>query len=284
VQEALVRKVATVLSPFDNVYYELIGEPYLEPVRPEWQARMISALAEIEASLGRPHLIAKNLPSVLGTGVDVEPAVSILNFHNAAPSDVRANLDAGCALGFDETVFLGTDDAPHRTGGWDFLMSGGAIFSNTDYSFTTRDPSGRHAPPALNRVPGSWSDSASMGGGPVLRSQLAFLLRFFDRLPLVEMAPAPNVIAEGPRLGSARVLARSGLVYAVYLNSLGADVHTENIRLRVETGRYVVQWFDPVTGREADEREVSTEGEISLRSPAFTDDAVVLLTRSATAT
>ncbi len=39
-------------------------------------------------------------------------------------------------IGNNETGFKGTADTPYRIQAWDFLMAGGALYNNLDYSFT----------------------------------------------------------------------------------------------------------------------------------------------------
>jgi len=46
------------------------------------------------------------------------------------------------AIADDETGFRGKDDLPYRTEAWDFLLAGGAAYSNLDYSFSCAHPRG----------------------------------------------------------------------------------------------------------------------------------------------
>jgi hypothetical protein len=56
----MVRKVVEELNPFDNLYYEVCNEPYERGgLTPEWNARIIAAITETEASLPNKHLIAQ---------------------------------------------------------------------------------------------------------------------------------------------------------------------------------------------------------------------------------
>src|SRR5262245_35984626 len=95
VQEALARKIAGELGGFDNLYYEVCNEPYERPgVTAEWEGRIIAAIVEAEAAAGRSgrggqgsgHLISVNLPHPAGKVPEVNPAVSLLNFHAATPA------------------------------------------------------------------------------------------------------------------------------------------------------------------------------------------------------
>ena len=42
----------------------------------------------------------------------------------------------------DETGFKGKGDLVYRAEGWNFLLAGGAIYDNLDYSFTPHHPDG----------------------------------------------------------------------------------------------------------------------------------------------
>jgi hypothetical protein len=56
----------------------------------------------------------------------------------------------------------GNADAIYRIQGWDFLMAGGALYNNLDYSFTIGHEQGDFKPDA--KTPG--------GGSAMLREQL----------------------------------------------------------------------------------------------------------------
>ena len=83
-------------------------------------------------------------------------AVQLFNFHYAAPPDVIAlNSGLNRAIGDDETGFKGIDDRVYRTEAWEFLLAGGSVFSNLDYSFTVANPDGvrREGPHPRRRRP-----------------------------------------------------------------------------------------------------------------------------------
>ncbi len=187
VQEALVRKLAVELKDFDNVYYEVCNEPYFGGVTREWTDRMIAVLREAEKSLPAPHLIAQNISNG-STKIDrPNPHVSLFNFHYSTPPDsVALNAQLGKAIGDDETGFRGTGDLAYRTEGWDFLLAGGALYSNLDYSFSCKHPDGTAK---ITTSPG--------GGGPALRRQLQILKEFMDGLDFVSMRPDNSVLKGG---------------------------------------------------------------------------------------
>ena len=121
---------------------------------------------------------------------------------------IAENAGLNKAIGDDETGFRGTADRPYRTEAWEFLLAGGSVYSNLDYSFTAdhEDGTARVVAP----TPG--------GGGPALRSQLAILKRFLAGFDFLKMAPDRSVIASGvPAGASAYALAEPGRAYAIYV-------------------------------------------------------------------
>ncbi len=209
-QVDFVRKLAGELREFDNLYYEIANEPYFGGITLEWQRTIARAIAEAEASFPEKHLISQNIANGSTKIANPDPLVSIFNFHYSRPPEsVAMNYALDRAIGMNETGFDGSADATYRTQGWDFIMAGGALYNNLDYSF------------AIGHERGDFHyDGKTPGGGSVeLRRQLGVLLEFLKRLDLVHMKPAAGIVEAGPAEGgSARVLALAGKGYAVYLH------------------------------------------------------------------
>ncbi|HSA00854.1 MAG TPA: family 43 glycosylhydrolase, partial [Candidatus Paceibacterota bacterium] len=86
VQQAVVRKLVTELNAFDNLYYEVCNEPYERGGLAEsWNDGIIATIIEIESVLPNQHLIAQGFPPSTAPVADLNPHVSILNFHAAKP-------------------------------------------------------------------------------------------------------------------------------------------------------------------------------------------------------
>ena len=136
-QEAFVRKIVGELKDCDNIYYEICNEPYFGGVTKEWNDRIAAVVADAEKGLPARHLIAQNSSNGSAEVKDPNANVNVLNFHYCSPPDaVAQNYGLGRAVGFDETGFRGTADRPYRTDAWDFLIAGGSVYSNLDYSFS----------------------------------------------------------------------------------------------------------------------------------------------------
>jgi hypothetical protein len=278
VQEALVRKIAAELRDCDNVYYEVCNEPYFGGVTPEWTDRIVAALVDAESSAPARHLIAQNIANGSAEVKNPNRNVSIFNFHYATPPQtVALNSGLGKALADDETGFRGQADLPYRAEAWDFLLAGGAVYDNLDYSFTVTHPDGTAK---VTTSPG--------GGGPALRRQLRVLKDFMDGLDFVHMKPDNSAIQGGrvtAALGgnppeahvTARALVEPGKAYAAYVRG-GSRAE---LTLDLPAGSYRAEWIDTKTGEAAkDEPFEHGGGRRVLASPEYADDIALRVKRA----
>ncbi len=282
VQEALARKVVSELNQFDNLYYEICNEPYFGGVTLEWQRHIGDIIVQTEKGLERRHLISRNIANGTAKVEDPEPALSILNFHYASPPDaVGQNYELNRVIGDNETGFRGTNDAPYRMEAWDFIVAGGGLFNNLDYSFTAGHEDGTFVYPASQ--PG--------GGVPALRRQLRFLGEFMRRFDLVHLRPQAGLVVGGVPAGmTARALGRPGQDYIIYLRSApqtGRNGHYPAatfadgqvvLEAALPVGEFNAQWFNPRDGSVLrSEPLIVAASPSELSSPAFEDDIVLAI-------
>lgn len=282
-QEKFVRKIVSELKEFDNLYYEVCNEPYVRnEASLDWQRRITDVIAAEEASLPARHLISWNIANHEAEVKDPHPAVSIFNFHYARPPRaVELNYGLNKAIGMNETGFDGTFDAVYRIQGWDFLLAGGALYNNLDYSFATGFEDGTFPVPGSD--PG-W-------GSRTLRTQLKHLAAFMQAIPFVAMRPDADLLAGGlPEGASARVLAHPGKVYALYLHhgKLLAGhqpryvVFTRrqrvNLKVNLPAGSYRVQWWNPLAGAAPGEQTFDHAGGPRLiETPEYSQDIAAII-------
>lgn len=280
VQVALTAKIVREMRGFDNVYYEICNEPYFGGVTLEWQKHIAETIYENDDP-ARRHMIAQNWSN--GSKLVDRPMelVGLYNFHYSRPPDsISLNRHLNRAIGNNETGFDGGSDATYRLQGWDFLMAGGTLYNNLDYSFTVGREDGSFVVPSS--TPG--------GGSATLRRQLGFLRAFFDRIPFLKMAPVDVVRA--PQGVSCRALADSGSVYAVYLHQgrslkdakppyqVDSTRASRNIELRLPAGEYLAEWHDPATAAVLRKEDFQGTGDWKpLASPPYSEDAALLLRR-----
>lgn len=271
VLDTFLRKLATELRDFDNLYFEICNEPYFGGPTTQWQ-RHVSAVVR-EADGGR-HLISQNVANHELVIQDPDPNVSIFNFHYARPPRAVAhNYSLGRPIGLNETGFDGSDDAIYRIQAWDFLAAGGALYNNLDYSFTAGSEDGTFVPTAA--TPG--------GGSPALRKQLGYLKRVFDTLPLVRLRPQEAMSSQ------ARCLGDPGQVYLCYSHygelrsgyrpgySVATGKRTMTWRVQAPAGRYEAIWHDPAN-RKVLARAPWTSGQ-PLETPPHAEDIALELRR-----
>jgi hypothetical protein len=271
VQDALVRKLASELAEYDNLYYEICNEAYFGGVTAGWQRHISQTLAQAEAALPARHLIAQNIANGAARVQDPDPNVSIFNFHYANPPDaVALNEALKRPIGFDETGFRGTADLPYRADGWEFILAGGAVYDNLDYSFTADHPDGTE--PVVAPTPG--------GGGPSLRRQLQILKEFIGGFDFLRMRPDGSVVQGGvPAGATARTLSEPGQAYAVYLRG-GAQA---TLTLDLPAGRYRADWVNPRTGAvDRGEDLDHAGGRRDMASPPYSEDIALRVRRAGT--
>ena len=180
-------------------------------------------------------------------------------------------------IGENETGFRGRDDALYRTEGWDFLIAGGALYNNLDYSFTAKHPDG------------SFLEYQSPGGGsPDLRGQLRILRDFLYEFPFVTMKPDNSVIVSVTPELDARALVAPEKEYAVYVHVLLKDASPEVLQkplsalltLNLPRGRYQTHWVNTKTGAIDKSETFDHEGgEKQITSPEFVVDLALRIVR-----
>jgi hypothetical protein len=209
VHDALTRKVVAELKNFDNVYYEICNEPYFGGVTLEWQYHIAEVIVAAEKRFPFKHLISQNVANGSAKIERRHPAISVFNFHYATPPDaVALNYALNKPIGDNETGFRGTDDFQYRREAWDFIIAGGALYNNLDYSFTVGHEDGTFQYPKTQ--PG--------GGNADFRNQLRILKEFISGFDFIRMKPDNSVLkSELPAGVSARALVKDGQAYAIYI-------------------------------------------------------------------
>lgn len=259
VQDAMVREIVEQLRDFDNLYYEICNEPYFGGVTLEWQNHIAETIVKAEANFEAKHLIAQNIANKYKKITGPNPRVSIFNFHYAKPPNtVTDNYGLNRVIGDDETGFAGSEPKPYRLEGWDFIIAGGAVYDNLDYSFTVGHEDGT----AKINAPG--------GGGAVLHKQLRILKDFINSFDFIRMKPDNSVIKGGiPDKATARTLVEKGRAYAVYIN--GDNV--ANLAVELPDGKYSAEWINTKTG-DIDKKEKFEHAGSNriLNSPKYEDD------------
>lgn len=257
VQEAMTRKIVRELRGYDNIYFEICNEPYFGGAD-DWQRRMADVIVEAMADFPQKFLISQNIANKKAKVVNPHPAISIFNFHYAAPPDtVAMNYHLNKVIGDNETGFRGTGNKPYRREAWDFIIAGGGLFNHLDYSFVAGHEDGTFKYPA--KQPG--------GGNAKLRAEFRRLRDFINSFDFVRMKPDNAVIKGGvPKKGTARALVEKGKQYALYITG---EMKKCTLALNLPAGTYRAVWLDPISGEKTSPENFKHPGGVKkLASPA----------------
>jgi hypothetical protein len=262
IQEVLVKKLVTELNEFDNLYFEVCNEPYFGGVTDDWQRRMIDVIVDAEKQLPNQHLISQNIANGSKKIEKPHPGVSIFNFHyTSPPTAVKENFALNKVIGENETGFKGTGDTHYRMEAWEFLLAGGGLYNNLDYSFAVGHEDGTFKYP--DKTPG--------GGNLGFRKQIAVLKEFLHGFNFLRMKPDEAFVKSGlPGKGRARILSEPGRQYAVYL--FGGP--SGKLSLDLPAGKYNAEWIRPSTGEVLRTAVLSAPGKtpFELASPDYDPD------------
>ncbi|MFN8207397.1 MAG: hypothetical protein U0T82_08315 [Bacteroidales bacterium] len=277
-QEELVKKLVRELNEFDNIFFEVQNEPWADhpclveiipnedvpgaqewqklceianPVSHEWQMHITEIITETEKSLPLKHLIAHNISNFRARVDKHDPRVSIYNFHYALPEAASWNSGLNAVTGLDETGFMPHEDILYRRQAWQFILAGGALYNNLDYSYTA------------GYEEGSWTINNNPGwGGANYRKQVKILKDFIESFDFVRMKNADELIlSKSPENLQVQILAEEGRQYALYLVAERGG----SVKLSIPSGHYTIETVNPATSEKSIESKLDViTSEISL--------------------
>ena len=275
VQESMVRKIVHELKDYDNLYYEVCNEPYFGDTTAlrQWEDHMTEVVIEAEKDFKYRHLISNNVANNQKHVKELRPGVSIYNFHYARPPlTVGMNYHLNSVIGDNETGFDGIEDSKYRTEAWDFILAGGGLFNNLDYSFTTDSEDG------TNKI----ESGQPGGGGKALRSQYKILAGFITSFDYVNMAPLNKERIRLPEQSNTtlQALAKTDDQFALYLHRKDTVNATSVIEIDLPSGSYDLTWTDTKSGEVTPASRVDHAGGwLQFKSPGYMEDIALKIVK-----
>lgn len=272
IQEEMVRKIVSELKDFDNLYYEICNEPYFGDTLAlrQWEEHMNAVVADAQKDHSQKHLISNNVRNHYRLVPEPRKHVSIYNFHYARPPrTVPANYHLNSVIGDNETGFDGIDDLPYRREAWDFILAGGAIYNNLDYSFTADTEDGTFA--VRKPMPG--------GGGKALRYQLKILAGFINAVDFINMKPLSSEVVRivDPGKATVNALGKEGVI-ALYVNGGDTSVKTTDLEVSLAAGSYKLTWTDTRSGeKRTGEIRNHSGGWTKINTGKYSEDIALLI-------
>lgn len=283
-QKALVRKIVTELNGFDNIYFEICNEPYwikgipeveatikeqqFLPEIDEWQQVISNEIKEGEKTLPKKHLIAQNYANTYYKIEKIDENVSILNFHYAyPPKTVTDNYALNKPISFDETA-EGQNAPDRRREAWAFMLEGGAVYDNLDWSFTHDDATGL----GHNII-------GKRQSGKEVRDQLAVLIKTISSFNFIKSKPIDSSYrSDLPSAIAFHGLMIDGKDYLIYFIK-NKPVQSAQWAMNLPPGNYQMKWIDPIDGKLIrQESFVHTGNKKEIKIPSFADDLLLRIT------
>lgn len=288
-QEQFVVRVVKELNQFDNVIYEIQNEPYVDLSEPRyqpdrweknslgnqqtridvaskaslnWQNYIAEIIIKEEGGLPQKHLIAQNYCNQIYPVENINKNISILNFHYARPDVVHLNYGWNRVVGFDESGFSGNDTHVYRLQAWMFIMGGGALFNNLDYSF------------AVGYEDGTLEQKAPGGGNKTLRKQLCILRNFIEQFDFVNFTLDKELVVLAPG-AYYQALSDNEKQFAIYLGGGTCN----SIKLKLPVGSYCLKWLNPVDGSMVEDFIEIEEDIVEINVPDYEIDIALAITR-----
>jgi hypothetical protein len=260
-QIAFVKKLVHELNDFDNLFFEIQNEPWSDnpclvnyvnlsndsvfsnpwqqkveianPVSLQWQMKIAETIIETEKSMKNKHLHAENISNFEYTVNQAIRGVSILNFHYASSHAVLLNHEVMNVKSLDETGFMPHISDLYIDQAWRFILAGGGVYNNLDYSFIVGNEDGTWSIPDGN--PG-W-------GGPAFRRQLSYLVMFMKKLPFYEMNFCDTLICSEKKIMQTGLMSKNG-IYGIFLE----DIEAKPLPVKIPPGDYIFEWLNIYTG------------------------------------
>lgn len=249
IQEAYVRQVIETVNGFDNVLYEISNENH--PPSTPWQYHMIQFIKDCEAAMSHQHPVGMTFQYKGGQNETL--------FESPAEW-VSPNPDGGYRddppLADGRKVVITDTDHLWGIGGnqawvWKSFMRG-------------------HNPIFMDPYDGEVLGPASDPKWDAIRKSMGYTRQFAQRMNLAKTVPVKDIASTG------YCLAEVGRKYIVFR----AEGQGDAFSVRLPSGTYTCEWFDPSKGRQVAVETVEVQsGEREFRPP-FGGDAVLFLNRT----
>lgn len=287
-QKRFCVKMVNELNKYDNFFFNIANEPWFNnqehngfasPARDEtkeWIREVSDWIVEEELKLPQKHLISVDYTN---EGRKISPEEqekywkNISIFHHHYDKNVKSlehNYGINKALSFNETGLMPPSTPQYRIQGWKYMMSGGALYNNLDFTFQVGYEDGTGGTEFICNGYNACSDKN-------VKFEMAALLRFMNLFDFINSKPNYNVIRCAWGDQNFYVLENPGKEYAIYIyggSNKGA------ITLALLPGKYKASWINPSDGKTIKSLELTTSGDGNIlftEYPAYNDDLALII-------
>jgi len=287
-QEAYTRKMVDEMNQFDNLIINICNEPWFSNQEhpgftsppadktKAWIERVSEWIVDEEKDLPNKHLLSVDYTNE-GERIKAENLdtywknISVFNHHYDQDSkSLTLNYDIPKAFTFNETGLMPPLTPQYRIQGWKYMMTGGALYNNLDFTFQMGNEDGSGSTEFVCQ----WYSGCTH---PYMKDQMSVLLSFMNSIDFVRMHPSRQVLALYEGSENIRCLAWEGHQYALYFWGGSKPV----FRLTAPAGKYKAEWIDPATGDLVRTDMIDHDGKdaIHFRGPEYVEDMALRVMR-----
>jgi hypothetical protein len=286
-QKKLCLKIINELNQYDNFIFNIANEPWFSnqehpgfasPPRnetKEWIRTVSDWIVNEEKNLPKQHLISIDYTNE-GRIISKEEQekywknISVFNHHYDKDAlSVKFNYGINKVLSFNETGLMPPTTSQYRIQGWKYLMSGGALYNNLDFTFEVGSEDGSGG---INFLCNGYNGCNDKG----VKYEMAALLKFMNSFDFANTRPNYNVVTCAFGDQNFCVLENPGKEYVLYIYG---GTNKGAIQLGLVAGKYDLFWINPSDGKILERTEIETDksGGLQLNAPAYNEDITLLL-------
>ncbi len=288
-QKKYCLKMITELNHYDNIIFNIANEPWFSnqehpgfasPPRDEtkeWIKEVSQWIVDAEKKLPKQHVLSVDYSNE-GSAISEQELnkywnnISVFNHHyDKNAKSATLNYGINRVMSFNETGLMPQSSSQYRIQGWKYLLSGGALYDNLDYTFKVGAEDGEGRTDFVC----NWYHACN---DPKTKFEMAALLKFMNSFDFVNCRPNYNVIGCAWGDQNFCVLENPGKEYAIYIYG---GSNTNSVDLNIVAGKYDIIWVNPSDGKiiKRTEQESEKRGEFRLAPPDYNEDIAVLLRR-----
>ncbi len=287
-QKKYCLKLINELNKYDNIIFNVANEPWFSnqehvgfasPPRDQtklWIKEVSNWITYAESTLAKKHLISVDYTNEGRKISKLEhdkywKNISVFNHHYDKDAlSAKLNYGINKVLSFNETGLMPEFSSQYRIQGWKYLMSGGALYDNLDFTFQVGAEDGKGKTEFICHYYKGCND-------PNVKYEMKALLEFMNSIDFVHLKPNYDIIGCSFGDKNIHVLENPGKEYAMYIHG-GSNEGL--FQLNVLPGKYVVNYINPSDGKiiKTEERESKKFGDILLDGmPAYKEDIAIVL-------
>ncbi|GEM_PF-1058606 len=293
-QKKYCLKMINELNQYDNIIFNIANEPWFSnqehpgfasPARKEtkeWIQQVSEWIVNEEKKLPKQHILSVDYSNEGFKIPDAElqtywKNISVFNHHYDKDAEsAKLNYGINRVLSFNETGIMPVSTPLYRIQGWQYLMSGGALYDNLDFTFQVGNEDGKGTTEFVcNHYKGCTDID--------VKYQMADLLKFFNSIDFIHMRPTDKLLTYywGNQIVCA--LENPGKDYAAYIHG-GSNEGA--LGLALVAGSYELFWITPADGKIFQREVLQTQPDGSLwfgKYPEYKEDLTILIKKQVSA-